>query len=373
MTPDRLSAVNDALADAEVALNSSSGQSPSAAQTPALRPSINSEFVANSRSQFGMDDRKEKEIKPAEPQRASYERRHRNEVALQVASYLFESEDKWLVYDDNSEKTKKSGSLIGIYGAHTWSLYEPLRSWSDIWAKNPLPNFVRVEGEVSKGRIDYESSVAERKEGISALELEVRLLLGYDYLWSDKGLLTPYIGLGYRRFSDRAGGWVDYYVNNYAPYTVENSIYYLPFGLEALTHLDGQWDMNLKFEGDWVFGGSINYCLNDISGLFPGVDAQTGEALTLRPGANQSRLKSGYGFQTSVKFIRKGVKLDFFVEPYFKLWSLRKSNPVQVHSYAVNNNKEYVSVYPDKVTPYKPLWDPDNYTVNTGLRVGVMF
>ncbi len=307
-----------------------------------------------------------------QPQKTMLERRHNNEIAFQMASYLYETEDKWPFYYPYTvaDKVKKNGSLFGFYGAKTWSLSEPLKTWSDIWKTSPFPNFVKVEAEGSLGRTDYSSFATGKRQGFDACELDARLLFGYDYIWSTATLFTPYVGFGYRRFSDETGGWEDFVVNNYVGFKTETNFFYVPVGFETLTQLNDQWDLTFKMEGDLVVGGSVNYFLNEIPGPFTGTDTETGLPVTVNLQKSTSDLKAGWGFRTSMKIIRKYNAFDIYAEPFFKFWSLKQSDAMQEH--AASATKDYVSAYPDG-SPYKPLWTPQNFTSTLGLRMGVQF
>ena len=251
-------------------------------------------------------------------------RRSKTDLAVQMASYLFETDENWpYYYSQNhsvSNKVEKTGALFGFYAAYTFSLYEPLRSGKDI-LNHISPNFLKFEIEGSKGKIDYSSYATGKLDGFSAQELEARILWGYDFLLSRSTIITPYMGIGYRIFSDNTGGWVDYFVKDYAKYTIQTKFPYLPVGFETLTKLNEQWDLNYQLEGDFVIGGEVNYNLQEIPGTFPGVDVDTGAPLTLIPQNATSKLKGGFGFRTSMKLIRKFKNFDIFAEPYLKFWT----------------------------------------------------
>ncbi|MBF0594345.1 MAG: hypothetical protein HQL22_05190 [Candidatus Omnitrophica bacterium] len=384
----RESIINNALANAEAPSEAlASGQPMDSNERDLFKESEN-DFFAKEKRFFASSDphpfpensvKEDNDVfmQPVVPQKTTHDRQHRAELAFQMASYLYKTADNWPDYYSEkyseSNKVKKTGGLYGFYGAYTWNTFEPLRSWSDIWKKTPYPNFVRVEAEGSIGQVDYSSYVTGKKQGFDARELDARFLFGYDYVLNDSTLLTPYIGFGYRMFSDNAGGWVDYFVNDYAQYTTKTSIYYVPVGVESLTKLNEKWDLGLKLEGDLVVAGSVDYALNEIPGTFTQYhDANTNAPLNLVPRKASSRLKGGFGFRTSMKIIRKYDHFNIFTEPYLKLWYLRKTEPEQAHSFDLTSGGDYVSVNADK-SAYKPLWDPQSVTAIAGLRMGVQF
>ncbi|MEI6437399.1 MAG: hypothetical protein WCO69_01460 [Candidatus Omnitrophota bacterium] len=312
---------------------------------------------------------------PVVTDRPVWERRHNNELAFSMGTYLFETGDKWplrysLLYAE-SDKVEKNGAMFGIYGAKTWRISEPLRHAGDIWRISPLPNVVRFEAEFLMGKVDYSSYATGKREGFDVQDIDARLLFGYDYVWSDTTMITPYIGVGWRRVSDTTGGWVDFIARAYEPFKTETSFLYIPVGIETLTQVSKQWDIHFKFEGSLVAGGATTIFLNDIPGLYTIHDVDANQDVQGVFQKSTSDLKGGFGLRTSCKLIRKYSAFDLFLEPYFKAWHLKKSEAMQAH-FRGNNNKDYVSVYDDGST-YKPVWMPQNVTASFGLRMGMQF
>ena len=303
------------------------------------------------------------------------------EAALQFKTFHFETEGVRPYYYAQSYSSPndvtKTGLLGGGYVAYTWRARErSAQSWQEIFEFGPWPTYVKVEGQVSAGKIDYDSPATGKLKSFNAWEIEGRVLLGYDV---DRGQdawgFTPYTGFGYRRFTDKSGGWVDYFVYDYAKFPTKYSYYYVPIGVETSKSLNTTWDLSLKVEGDIVFYGVVQYYLNEIEGLYSGYDVRTGESLLLSPRNSRSKLESGYGLRSSCKFVRKLEMYNIFIEPFLEFWQISKSDPVEAHSKATNGT-DYVSVYDDPANNYplyKPLFDPKNYTLQSGVRMGVQF
>jgi len=302
------------------------------------------------------------------------ERRHKIEFAFQMAHYLLKMDDKWPYYYSQShsedDRVEKKGALYGFFGSYTWNLFEPLTAWSDIWKNNPWPNFVRVEGEAAYGGIDYSSSATGKKRGFNAWELDARFLFGYDYAWGVSTLFTPYIGFGYQRFTDDAGGWIDPLLKGYAAFTKKTSFYYVPVGVETLTALNKEWDLGIKLEGDLVIGGTVESYYSEIHTSFSGYeDVETEVPLLLEMRNTKSDFNSGLGIRAAVKLVRKFQQFDLFAEPYFRYLILQKSDPESPDAYDLYTGKDYNLVD----SRDKSTWDPKNQTINAGLRMGVQF
>ncbi len=301
---------------------------------------------------------------------------HLIELAFQLYSYDYKSSKYPYLFDQNlldSGKITKSGDFWGFYGAKTWHLYAPLHSLSEVWEHYEIPNFVRIEGEFGKGTTDYKSLATGTLKGINAFHIDARALLGYDLTSDDVTIYTPYMGIGFMRHTDKAGGWLDFIVHGYGQYHNEYNMLYLPIGLEIDKPINDQWDIDVKLEGDIVVWGQANYDLNEIpGGPFSLLDIDTNQTVNAILKKSESDFRGGFGFRTSCKLIRKFRYFDFYVEPYVRYLYLNQTKHSQVDAYGVDNGKNYVSVYLDG-TPYKPLWDPANYTIEVGGRTGIQF
>ena len=295
------------------------------------------------------------------------------DLAFQTESYNYRTGDKWppdysFLYT-TSDSIKKNASLIGLYGSATYK--GTLHTWDDTWSKEELPNYAKIEFEGSEGKSNYSSYVTGKIKGDNSWNIDGRLLFGYAHVWNNITDFTPFLGIGYQRFSDKDGGWVDFVVDSYEKYTNITSMFYIPIGVETHTTLNDQWDINFKLEGDVVCYGTTVYSLNDIPGDFPGIDLQTGLPIESALRKATSDLNGGFGFRTSLKLIKKYKNFDLYFEPFFKFLYLNKSQEAQMLSVATNG-KTYISDNWDG-TPNKPLWDAKNTTIDAGARAGVEF
>lgn len=296
------------------------------------------------------------------------------DLAYQTEFHKYQTGNKWPYFYSQtytvSDKEKENGTLNGLYGSTSW--WGPLHTWSDLLSMNEMPNFGRLEAEISKGRIDYWSNVTGKIKGKDSWDFDARILIGWDHIVNNNTDITPYFGAGFQRFVDKNGGWEDWLIEHYVQYPIVTYMIYLPIGVETHTKLNEQWDVNFKLEGDVYIYGQSAYHLHDASGPFLMQDVNTGIIHQVIPSITDAPLNGGYGFRTSFKLIKKYKYCDFYIEPFFKYFFLNKSNAVQEKASITDSGSQYVSVYPDK-SPYKALWTAKNSTINVGARAGIEF
>jgi len=306
------------------------------------------------------------------------ERSRTIELALQVAAYHYETKDSnpyfySQIYPVGNDAEKNS-NLTGVYGSYTWHIFSrpPLQKWTEVFKHSPWPDFVRLEGDISLGKLEYKSYVTGKLDDIDAWQTNVRCLLGLDFPSYDGSfVLSPYLGVGYRRFTDKAGAWEDFMVLDHVEFPVKHSYYYLPVGIEALKHMNDNWDVVFKIEGDALLGGGIKFELSEIPGPLNGID-ENNQPVQVYLSDTVSDLDGGFGLKTSFKLIKKYNDFNIFVEPFFGFWRVNQTKPEQEHARGVNGG-DYVSVLDDGITPYKPVFEPLNYTTEFGLRLGAQF
>jgi hypothetical protein len=312
------------------------------------------------------------------------ERLKKIELALQWTSHYYKTDkNRPYYYDllyassDPDNQAKKSGLLSGVYAAYTYrrpTTYS-VHNIKDLMESegNPFFTFARAEVELSFGNVDYDSYASGKTSNASAWQGNFRLLAGYDFLSPDESLMiTPYVGFGYRRVTDEAGGWVDTIVYNHMPYESRYQYFYLPFGVETLKQVNSDWDISFKLEGAVLLSGNVELGLSDIPGLYSATDLDTGLPITIAfRDSDKIKVKSGFGVKTSLKAIKKLQFYNVFVEPFFEMWRMSKSDSKAMLSVSTAD-QYYYSAYPDG-SEYKPLYEPASYTFDVGLRLGMQF
>ncbi len=302
------------------------------------------------------------------------------ELALQFASYNYKTDDNSpyyysLVYDA-SNRVEKSGHLYGFEASYTYRKKTafPIHSIKELFEEgNPGFTFARLEGELSFGRVDYHSHVTGKLNNFPAWQGNIKAIAGYDFLSLDESfMVTPYAGIGYKKVTDDAGGWVDISLHDHARYKNIYQFIYMPFGIETLKQINRDWDVLYNLEGSLMLYGNAQFSLHEIPGLFPGYDVSTGDPIeTYFNDSPKLKFKRGFGIKTSLKAIKKFDYFNIFLEPFFEAWRISKSDEKVNLSFATNG-KNYHSAYPDG-SEYKPLYEPANYSVRLGLRLGVQF
>ncbi len=204
---------------------------------------------------------------------------------------------------------RQNGTMYGLGGSatrrqkNTQILDIILESWV---------NMFKIDTRYSWGRVDYKGRLSNgtpaNTNGIFDFMWESRLLAGHDFMEMQPVLLTLYSGLGYRYlFDDLArdpGG-----------YERESQYVYCPIGI----------DVTKPFQNDWSIGGNLEF-----DGLLGGW--QTSHLSNTDPGYNdlKNEQRNGYGARASLRFIKKGEKLSFVLEPFCRYWNIEESDLVAI-------------------------------------------
>jgi len=206
---------------------------------------------------------------------------------------------------------------------------------------NHEPSFWKIEGRFSYGRADYTGALMDgtplKISNINNYLFEVRGLKGLRRQDAPPSPVMPYIGLAYRRLAD------DSAARHPGGYFRESNYIYLPLGLDRRP--DGQtvWSTGFTIEYDlFLWGKKISH-LSD-------VDPRLSDA--------ENKQTKGYGLRGSVRFLRKGVRNDIIIEPYFRYWNIKESNLDLVTLNGV---------------PYMYVVEPDNEHRELGMRFLVRF
>ncbi|MCB9757931.1 MAG: autotransporter outer membrane beta-barrel domain-containing protein [Candidatus Omnitrophica bacterium] len=305
------------------------------------------------------------------------------ELALQVAAYKYNTDagfpNNYATFYSVGNEIDKKGKLYGLYASYTYRRpYKvSVHSWSDLSLAldrfSSLPSFIRAEADLSFGQTSYDSYVTGKRSGYNAWQGNIRLLGGYDFLsQGDSFMVTPYTGIGYRRASDKTGGWVDWFIQDYVEYENVYNYVYVPVGVETLKHVNTNLDLGFRVEGNFVFAGNADFNLSDIAGTYQGRVVSTGDIVQVTFKDSAVNFKTGYGFKTSFKIIQKFEAFNVFTEPFFEYWHLAKSRADVVEAVSLDGSTNYFSANDDG-SPYKPLFESSNETYEFGLRLGVQF
>ena len=220
---------------------------------------------------------------------------------------------------------KEDGIMYGIGAAYTYRINATM---------------FRVEGKYSYGQVDYQNSGTI--DGIDDYMFEFRGLFGFDYRISDKSIITPYIGFGYRYLNDDTGGKIS--STGASGYERESNYYYSPIGVKTLSDMGNGWSWGITAEFDYFWGGRQYSYLSDVS------------AVAYSDADNTQN--DGYGLRGSVRVQGKGDTVSFVVEPFIRYWEIERSE------------YDYV-LY--KGVPNTAVVEPENESTEIGVMFMVLF
>ncbi len=193
--------------------------------------------------------------------------------------------------------------------------------------------FLRGELRYAVGKVDYSGSGTA--SGEPDWYIEARGLFGKDWAYN-KAVLSPYLGIGYRYLFNDARGITS---TGHPGYRRESNYLYLPFGIIHRQHLKDRARLVSTLELDLLMSGTQVSKLSD-TGL--GYSDVT------------NKQHSGYGLKWSLIY----EKNDWAIGPYSHYWNIAKSD---------------VTVLYQNGSPVGIAWEPQNYTVEFGLRIGKQF
>ena len=234
------------------------------------------------------------------------------------------TEISYIKYKEPSVMEEK-GMMYGIVGSYTYH--------------NKL--MLKADGRFSYGQVDYDGQLSDGTpytiDGIDDYMLEFRGLGGYDFPILTATILTPYVGFGYRYLND--GLDKDIY-----GYERESNYFYSPIGIETITELDNGWSIGATLEYDIFWKGIQKSYLSDLNVSLNDVENDQNE---------------GYGVRGSVKFQKKGDKVDYLIEPFIRYWNIKESEMS-----AVTYGGSYTGVL---------LYEPKNNSTEIGIKLAVKF
>jgi len=219
---------------------------------------------------------------------------------------------------------KEDGIMYGIGAAYTYRINATM---------------FRVEGKYSYGQVDYQNSGTI--DGIDDYMFEIRGLLGFDYRISDKSIITPYIGLGYRYLNDDTAGMVS--SDGSFGYERESNYYYSPIGVKTLSYMGNGWLWGITAEFDYFWRGQQKSHLSDAISSLNDLENDQND---------------GYGYRGSLKFQKKVDTMSFIFEPFIKYWNIDKSEDKNV-------------TYSGVIIGYG--YEPENESTEIGVMFMVLF
>jgi len=199
---------------------------------------------------------------------------------------------------------------------------------------------VKLEGKFSYGQVDYDGAYWDgtplTMSGISDYMLELRCLLGYDFV-AKAITITPNLGMGYRYLQDNSQD------KNAGGYQRESNYIYIPIGIGAIANLGKGWSLGTNVEYDiFLWGRQISYFNN----IDPSYSAVENEQM------------KGYGVRGSISIAKKGKKASFIIEPFIRYWNIKESR----EGYIIHQG-----------APVGYAIEPNNDSTEIGCRLAVTF
>lgn len=234
---------------------------------------------------------------------------------------------------------KITGWMNGYYANYAY------RPQEDNVLNNAVLNAYMLEFRYASGKGRYKSDSGVLEDDKS-YNLEMRALLGKDYLVSDNVLITPYLGFGYRhlynpvngRQTDK-GAW---------GYDRRSYYYYLPIGFSVkMPNIYGSWSGAFNVEYDYFLRGVQ---LSDLNEATPYIGTEYPNI--------SNRQNDGYGVRGSFRMMYSTPKIDFYVEPFIRFWNIEDSN--------VKHDVNHSGVASSWIEPH-------NTTKEIGSKFGLQF
>lgn len=262
---------------------------------------------------------------------------HTVDIGAEVFSYRYQEPSYTTMYGDKTSDVKLRGPMYGYYANY---VYRPA-------AGNLLNNFLMnayfLQGRFSTSRdLTYAGSGVVKGKHDDATE--IRGLIGKDYAIGVDAMVTPYFGFGYRYLFDRGNNQVS--STGATGYDRKSHYYYLPLGGNLAFDLPQNWELDTNAEYDIFISGYQKSFLSDDN-----------QFVSNNPDL-VSHQDHGFGLRASVKFLKKGSLLDFYVEPYFRYWNIDQSKG---ESISINGAAPLI------------YGEPHNTTTEVGSKFGVQF
>ena len=205
------------------------------------------------------------------------------EVGIQMSDYH---------YEEPSLDVTIWGPRLGTSAAYT---HTKPNNW-----------FVKVEGRVGFGLLDYEGSGTQNS--VPDFVFEARGYFGKDFFPRHNISFSPYAGLGYRYLYNDLRGIT---TTGHAGYRRYSRYYYVPLGLSSRFNVYGKWSVSPTVEYDYFITGTQESRLSD-----------TGPGL----GDAYNEQSKGYGYRASV-MLEKGA---WAFGPWLHFWHIEDSDIVSI-------------------------------------------
>lgn len=265
-------------------------------------------------------------------------RTHGLDIGTEVFYYRYEEPTYLTILGDNSTRVTNTGPMVGYYANYAYRPADPN------FFNNFLSNVYMFQARYATSRdLEYKGSGIIKGKHDDVMEF--RGLVGKDYFIGTDARVTPYFGFGYRYLLDRGNAQIT--STGAYGYDRKSHYYYLPLGGDAAINMSHDWAVDFNVEYDIFFQGWQKSYLSD-GDQFTGLDIPN---LT-------NHQDHGFGVRGSIKFIKKGTLVDFYVEPYIRFWDIDYSKAETVVVDGVSS---------------VPLVEPRNNTTEVGSKFGIMF
>ena len=241
---------------------------------------------------------------------------------------------------------EQRGKMWGIEGVYTY------RPGEEDLLNTSVLNTYALETTAAWGDFRYEAE-ADSQAGLQADKedhlVEIRGILGREYVDENKDLFLFYSGLGFRYLNDDEDELVSYLRGSRIfGYERLSNYYYIPAGVNITRKwLDGS-SINVSAEYDFfVYGKQTSY----LSNADQFVDAsQFSEDVV-------NEQHEGYGLRGAINLEKNMGLVNLFVEPFFRYWHIEDSDIDTVQ--ALGSTGDYI--------------EPENKTIEGGVKLGLRF
>lgn len=232
---------------------------------------------------------------------------------------------------------KISGPMSGPYINYAF------RPPDSNFLNNAIVNVYMIQARYAEGSLRYKGS-GEIKDQHTT-NTEIRALVGKDMLYKDDVVFTPYVGFAYRHLFHMAGGHLS--STGQFGYDRHSTYYYLPVGVQGNIPYK-RWSVAPSAEFDFFLAGKQVSDLSDGNDFFP-----------LGWEDVKNHQKTGYGVRGGVKVLYSSTWVDFYMEPFVRIWR-------------IDDSDTSVTSVPGLGVSFE-VYEPRNHTMEIGSRFGLLF